>query len=233
MTPSVIHRIATRLAAARNNAWRFGVGSLVAYSALMGGVAQAETLVPNTSTWRWLHPTDGVDPAKADEDFHSTFYAADFDDSKWNEGKDQPGATGGFGYGEVGESGAALKGVDIGLPESENRRNAYFRLKFTTKKDFDKLVLKCQRDDGIIVYLDGKEVVRDNVDAEKKDTFELDANTTVGGDDEKRLNTFPLKTKLLAGEHILAISLHNRGRESSDLRLAEVSLATAEPAKVD
>lgn len=190
--------------------------------------ASAQVLVPNTSAWRFLHPTDGVDPAKEVKDFHTTFYTLEFDDSKWKTGKDKPGPHGGFGYGEEG-----FEGVDLGLPELENRKTAYLRLKFKTDKDYEKLVLKCQRDDGIIVYLDGKEVLRDNITrgllglGQSKAAYSLMAQDTIAAEDETKVNSYPLPVKLPAGEHILAISLHNRGEGSSDLRIAEISLEVA------
>lgn len=178
-----------------------------------------QTIVPNNSTWKWLHPTDGVDPATADEDFHKTFFLMDFDDSKWKSGKDKAGDAGGFGYGDP------EPGVDMGRPEDgANRKTAYLRLKFKTEKDFENLVFKCQRDDAIIVYLDGKEVLRDNVEKNAKDAYSLFAEQTIANENETKLNEFPLKVKLPAGEHILAISLHNREGGSSDLRIAEISL---------
>jgi hypothetical protein len=190
-----------------------------------GMMAHAQTLVPDTSTWKWLHPTDGVDPAKADEDFHQTFFKLDFDDSKWNTGADKPGPHGGFGYGEEG-----FEGVDMGTPEMfENRLSAYLRLKFTTYEDCENLILKCQRDDGIIVYLDGKEVVRDNM-PRGRDKYDMVAEEIISGEGETMVHSFPISEKLAAGDHILAISLHNRGRGednsgSSDLRIAEISLS--------
>jgi hypothetical protein len=197
---------------------------------LLFSVARAEVIVPNNSTWKWLHPTDGKDPAKDDEDFHKTFYTADFDDSKWKEGKDQPGPQGGFGYGAVTKGGEELefKGVDIGEPEEQNRKTAYFRLKFKTSKPFEMLKLKCQRDDGLIVYLDGKEVGRNNMPP-KGEGYDLFTNDdqVVGGDAEVEVVSIPFKAKLEPGEHILAISLHNRANGSTDLRIAEISLETA------
>ena len=71
--------------------------SLVCWGA---NVVRAEVLVPVGSTWKWLHSSEGVDPAGDDEDFHTTFYTADFDDSKWKSGKDKAGPHGGFGYGD-------------------------------------------------------------------------------------------------------------------------------------
>jgi hypothetical protein len=201
--------------------------SLAAVLGLACG-ASAQVLVPSTSTWRFLHPTDGVDPANAIKDFHTTFYTPEFDDSKWKTGKDKPGPHGGFGYGEEG-----FEGVDLGLPEPENRKTAYFRLKLKTDKDSDNLVFKCQRDDGIIVYLDGKEVLRDNIArgllglGQGKEAYGLMAQDTVAGEDETKVNSYPLRVRLPAGEHILAISLHNRDGGSSDLRIAEISLEVA------
>jgi hypothetical protein len=188
--------------------------------------AQAEVIVPNNSTWKWLHPTDGKDPAKDNADFHTKFYKVDFDDSKWNEGKDKPGPTGGFGYGEEN-----FDYVNIGEPAPENRKTAYFRLKFKTEKAFEFLKFKCQRDDGVIVYLDGKEVARENV-PKADEANDLFADKTIGSDeipDETEVVTIPIMQKLEPGEHILAISLHNRGpigdEYSSDLRIAEISLS--------
>jgi hypothetical protein len=202
---------------------------LIAISAILcaGQWLQAEVLVPVGSTWKWHHSTDGVDPASTDEDFHTTFYLADFDDSAWKSGADTAGPHGGFGYGEED-----FTGVDIGLPQDPNqRKTAYFRLKFKTDKENEKLVLKCQRDDAIIVYIDGKEVMRDNVPADAKEAFDLFATQAYGGDDETEVHSFPLDLKLPAGDHILAISLHNRPQGSSDLRIAEISLETATAGK--
>ncbi len=189
---------------------------------IVGGTtwAHAEVLVPPTSEWKYLHPTDGKDPAKAQADFHKTFFKAEFDDASWKSGKDSAGESGGFAYGEE-----EFKGVDLGQPEKpEDRKTAYFRLKFKTTEPQKNLVLKCRRDDAIIVYIDGQEVLRDNV-PEGENAYDLFATATV--EEEAKLNTFPLKIELPAGDHILAISVHNRAEGSSDLRLGEVSLETA------
>jgi hypothetical protein len=184
---------------------------------------QAEVLVPPCSTWKWLHPTDGVDPATDDEDFHETFFLDSFDDSAWNEDRDSCGPHGGFGYGDPN-----FTGIDLGQPEAiEDRNSAYFRIKFRTLHAYDRVELTCQRDDGLIVYLDGKEVGRDNVDAEAEDAYALKAERTIGGEAERTVVTIPLEGPVAAGEHLLAISLHNRAAGSSDLRLAEITLRSA------
>src|SRR5215207_10748402 len=83
----------------------------------LGTVAQAaDVVVPSGSEWKWLHPTDGKDPAGANAEFHKTFMKADFDDSSWKTAKDSAGPHGGFGYGEED-----FTGQDIGTPSSANR----------------------------------------------------------------------------------------------------------------
>jgi hypothetical protein len=185
--------------------------------ALVATAALADEIVPVGSEWKWLHPTDGVDPATTVPDFHKTFMKADFDDSKWNTAKDSAGTHGGFAYGEDN-----FTGQDIGTPAPENRKSAYFRHKFKTDKGFKDLVLKLQRDDGIIVYLDGKEVGRDNVGG-ADDKYDLYAADSVGSKEKDPIE-LKLEGEMEPGDHILAISLHNRSGGSSDLRIAEISL---------
>ncbi len=175
--------------------------------------------MPVGSTWQWLHPTDDTDPATADADFHTTFFNLDYDDSHWQSGKDSAGAEGGFGYGDP-------VGVDIGQPGPANRKTAYFRHTFKSDAAFDILVISMQWDDGVIIYLDGVEVGRDNVGpgAEAYDLYAVKNNwrsETV----ETAVRHILLSGMLAAGEHVLAISLHNRPPGSSDLRIAEISLA--------
>jgi len=189
-----------------------------AWLSLAVGAQAADEIVAVGSEWKWLHPTDGVDPESSVKDFHKTFMKADFDDSKWNTAKDSAGPNGGFAYGE-----SNFTGQDIGLPAAENRFSAYFRHKFKSEKGFKDLVLKLQRDDGIIVYLDGKEVGRDNVGG-ADDAYKLSAADSVGGDEKKPIE-LKLEGELGPGDHILAISLHNRSGGSTDLRIAEISLS--------
>lgn len=193
-------------------------------------LAQDKELIAPVSEWRWLHPTDGVDPGKENKEFHKTWFKPDFDDAKWKQDKDAVGMHGGFGYGEED-----FTGVDIGLPDADDpvdttkpirRRTAYFRHAFETEKECPALLLKLQRDDGIIVYLDGKEVLRDGM-GKQDDAYELMAAETTSGEDETRLREYKLKGPLRPGKHLLAISLHNRPGGSTDLRIAEISLSEA------
>lgn len=176
-----------------------------------------QVIVPVGSTFRWLHPTDGTDPSAEDRDFHATFCSLDYDDSHWQEGRDAAGSDGGFGYGDAVE-------VAFERPVEEHRKTAYFRHAFKTDVAMKNLTISLQRDDGIIVYLDGEEVGRDNV-GNAEEAHDLFAKDVISGSQETKVNRFELTGRLPPGEHVLAISLHNRSGGSSDLRIAEISLS--------
>ncbi len=181
----------------------------------------AATLIPPGAEWRWLHPTDGTDPETNVPQFHASFFKADFDDSSWNSGRDGEGTTGGFGYGE-----AWFTGLDIEKPKKGNRHSAYFRCRFTTTGAHSHLELRCQRDDGLIVYLDGKEFGRDNMPKEPA-AYQLHALESVYSE-EQQIYRIPLSGGIDAGDHVLAISLHNQSDTSSDLRIGDISLVAVE-----
>ena len=184
-----------------------------------------DIVVPPTSEWRWLHPLNGADPAEGDPDFHDTFFRLEFDDHEWPTGQDSEGAEGGFGYGDE-----RPELVDIGTPsEKPLGKSAYFRHHFTTTKKFTNLELRCQRDDGIIIYLDGKEVARDNVE-DGEEAYLLPATSNVGQKMEETTVQIPLEGLILEpGEHVLSISLHNTEKPSSDLRIGGITLLGSHP----
>ncbi len=179
--------------------------------------SETETvLVPASAAWRWLHPQDGKDPADTVPDFHRKFFLPDFDDTSW---KQNAGGMGGFGY-----SDAFKVGVDIGKPvEGSHRHTAYFRHAFTTDAEASHLVLRCWRDDGIVVYLDGREVLRDNVEP-GPEGYLLPAMQTMSGHNDGLELQFPIAGSLAPGPHLLAISLHNTANASSDLLLGGIKL---------
>jgi hypothetical protein len=174
--------------------------------------------IAKNAQWKWHHPGDGADPEKTTPGFHKNFPLPGFDDSKWNASAMQGH---GFGYGK------GFAGVDIGLPPDGKRRTAYFRCHFTTVAPLKGLELRARRDDGLIAYLDGKEIVRDNV-SDGPDAWKLDALQGVNEDEIELTMVWPLANELPAGDHVLAISLHNIGGSSSDLRLSGVTLVEPE-----
>lgn len=106
---------------------------------------------------------------------------------------------------------------------------AYFAKDFTV--DFstlsDNMELGVMRDDGIIVYLNGEEVVRDNMPAGAV-TFNTFSSTTIDGAAESVYNLFSIpKSKFVNGVNRLSIELHNRSTTSSDLRIDAYLKTTA------
>ena len=175
-------------------------------------------IIPADATWKWLHPSDGKDPAAGTPGFHETFFLPGFDDAAWNAGAMQGD---GFGYGE------GFAGVDIGTPVPAHRHTAYFRHRFRTDKPLTQLEIRAQRDDGVIIYFDGKPVCRDNM-KEGPEAWLLAAGEPVSDADEGVTLAWPVPGELPAGDHVLAISVHNVSGSSSDLRLGGVSLVVLE-----
>lgn len=174
--------------------------------------------------WTYLHPIRGVDPADAQPDFHTQFYQVEFNDKAWLKTPPEFDPAHGFSYGQPNEQQSAKQPLDMGVPENpQHRMSAYIRVRFVLQEAHDDLVFHCHRDDGLIIYLDGKEVARDNVH-DGDEAFDLFAAQTVSGDDEKKIHGYPLQVAVSPGDHVLAISLHNRGGGSSDLSIGAISL---------
>lgn len=98
---------------------------------------------------------------------------------------------------------------------------AYFTKNFTVNlSDLSATMeLGVMRDDGIIVYLNGEEVVRDNMPTGVI-TYNTFSSTTVDGSSESVYNIFSIpKSKFVQGVNKIAIELHNRSVSSSDLRM--------------
>jgi len=106
---------------------------------------------------------------------------------------------------------------------------AYFAKDFTVDLSTlsDTMELGVMRDDGIIVYLNGEEVIRDNMPAGAV-TFNTFSSTTIDGAAESVYNIFSIpKSKFVNGVNRFSIELHNRSTTSSDLRIDAYLKTTA------
>lgn len=98
---------------------------------------------------------------------------------------------------------------------------AYFAKDFNVNLSTlsDDMELGVMRDDGIVVYLNGEEVVRDNMPAGTI-TFNTLSSTTIDGAAENVYNIFSIpKSKFINGVNRISVELHNRSATSSDLRI--------------
>lgn len=120
-----------------------------------------------------------------------------------------------IGNGPLGYGDPVTTTINSGLT------TAYFAKDFTVDLSTlsDTMELGVMRDDGIIVYLNGEEVVRDNMPAGAV-TFNTFSSTTIDGAAESVYNIFSIpKSKFVNGVNRFSIELHNRSTTSSDLRI--------------
>ncbi|WP_264524409.1 PhoX family protein [Flavobacterium sp. N502536] len=170
--------------------------SITALLLITNSVIQAQTIVFDKGS-SWSYDDKGVQLA---DQWKNT----DFDISAWKSGN------GPLGYGDP---------VTTTITKPLNA--AYFTKDFTVNlSDLSATMeLGVMRDDGIIVFLNGVEVVRDNMPAGAIDYNTL-SSTTVDGANESIYNIFSIpKSKFVQGVNRISIELHNRGASSSDLRV--------------
>lgn len=163
-------------------------------------VAHAEprrvVFVPAGSVWRYL--ADGTDLKEA-------WRAPGFEDAKWPSGPAQ------LGYGDGDEK------TVIRTEKPPHPITAYFRSEFQVPADaaYSRLTLRMVRDDGAVVYLNGEEIVRDNL-PEGTILFSTPASDTT--DAENVFRSYLLDPAVLvAGRNVLAVEVHQAGATSSDV----------------
>ncbi len=149
-------------------------------------------LVPMASTWRYLD--SGVDPGPSWMD-------PGFDDGAWKVGTSM------FGW---GDDAATFLGNHS---DDEAPTVTWYRTTFsvTGAASIGELGIQIARDDGAAVYLNGVEVLRDNL-PEGALTGSTQALEVVSGGDEEQLLRAPIDSgPLVEGTNTLAVSLHQSG----------------------
>jgi len=132
----------------------------------------------------------------------------DFDDNTWSSGSGQ------LGYGDGDEATV----VSFGADPRNKHITTYFRHQFDVASlPSGPLSLRVQRDDGVVVYLNGAEVFRDNM-PDGVITSDTLASSSVGGSAESALqSTFVNPGSFVLGSNILAVEIHQVARGSSDI----------------
>lgn len=158
------------------------------------------TILARGETWQWLHPTDGTDPNTVNTKFNTTWFTSSYN----NTPAFRPAAPGILGYGVINLQPGIIS--DIGTPEDVTTRfSAYFRKTVTLAKAEENVSAEILADDGAIIYIDGKEVKRVNMSPDEPDVYTLGALAT-GSEDGTTIVDIG---NLAAGQHLIAISLHN------------------------
>ena len=84
-------------------------------------------------------------------------------------------------------------------------------------KSTPNFILRLMRDDGAVVYLNGKEIARSNM-PQGTITEKSYASQVVGGKDETRVFEFVVSPKhLREGENVIAAEVHQIHQQSSDI----------------
>jgi hypothetical protein len=163
-----------------------------------------QNLVEINSAWRYLD--DGSDQG-------TEWRQAGFDDATWPTGN----AKLGYGDGDVATT------VSFGGDPNNVFATTYFRHEFNVLDSdiVDQLGLSVIRDDGVAVYLNGVEILRDGLLPDA--TFDQLATQQVIDEAESipvtadiHLNSLPAET-VISGINVLASEIHQAGANSTDI----------------
>ena len=161
---------------------------------------ESSTLIEAGALWKYLD--DGSDQELG-------WITIDFDDSGWGNGNAE------LGYGDGDETTV----VSYGLDEDQKYITTYFRKEFFVDivDDFHNLNLRLLRDDGAIVYLNGNEVVRDNMPSGIIN-YDTPATDAVAFGEEDIFFDWSISGDLLQnGQNIIAVEIHQVDESSSDI----------------
>lgn len=161
----------------------------------VGADFEPKVVIASGSEWKYFDKGAGRD---------ANWMKPDFADDAWSKGAAQ------LGYGDRDEA-TAISNDSAGYP------TYYFRQRFEVidPAKLKPLVVRLLRDDGAIVYLNGEEIIRDNMPegSISHDTF---ASSTTPA--ENGFHVYDLSTeKLQAGENVIAVEVHQADAESSDV----------------
>ena len=164
------------------------------------GESENITLIEEGSSWKYLD--NGSNQG-------SDWLEISFNDDDWNIGYAE------LGYGDGDETTV----VGYGDDEEDKYITTYFRHAFIcdNSEDIQSLTIRLKRDDGAVIYLNGDEVVRNNmpVGLISYNTF---ASDYVSSDEEEIFLSWSFSNDLLQnGENLIAVEIHQVSESSSDI----------------
>lgn len=167
------------------------------YTFTVEGTGTETPMIAAGGVWSYLDT--GVDQGAA-------WYGVGFDYSTWASGNAE------LGYGDGGEATV----VSFGGDSANKYPTTYFKKSFTASASDAAnatLVMRALRDDGMVVYIDGVEVWRDNMPTGIISYTTLSSSTI----SEPEWIEFKILNILSAGSHEISVEIHQRSAGSSDL----------------
>jgi hypothetical protein len=157
------------------------------------------SIFPNGSNWKYLD--NGTDQGSA-------WYATSFNDGSWASGNGE------LGYGDGDETTV----IGYGGNASAKYPTTYFRKTFsvTTSPSYTAYALKLKRDDGIIVYINGSEVYRENMPTSGVN-YTTYASTNCADDGGSIWTATIPASIIVSGTNVIAAEIHQTNATSSDL----------------
>lgn len=159
-----------------------------------------DIIIPIGAKWRYLD--DGSNQ-------ETSWTELLFDDSLWNSGNAE------LGYGDGGEATVVSYGPDA----HSKYITTYFRKHFTVEDTsiYKKLKIRIQRDDGAVIYLNGKEIYRTNM-PQGIILYKTLASKPVNGFEESSYENFTIDSSvLISGHNVIAVEIHQVKPSSSDI----------------
>jgi hypothetical protein len=163
--------------------------------------ATQKLIIPEKSEWKYLD--DGSNQ-------ETQWRMPEFDDSTWNNGE------GMLGYDTNNNTDFGTQ-ISFGSNSSFKHVTYYFRKEFEVvdKDKYLELEIKLMIDDGAVVYLNGQEVIRQNMPGGDI-TYATFANVIVG---TLEISYHLIDASILKnGTNVIAVEVHQCNRTSSDLR---------------
>jgi acid phosphatase type 7 len=154
------------------------------------------TLIPAGSSWKYLdngsnQGTNWTDPS--------------FNDASWASGNAE------LGYGDGDEATV----VSYGNSATNKHITTYFRKTFNISNTYSSYTLRVKRDDGIVVYINGTQVFRDNLNASFD--YQTLANTNASDDGASWIESTIGSGALQAGNNVIAVEIHQVTAASTDI----------------
>jgi hypothetical protein len=186
------------------------------FLAVSTGSEHVETLVAEGSMWRYLD--DGSNQG-------TNWTRRDFDDRSWKEGAAR------LGYGDADVNTT----VSYGTNASKKNITTYFRRPFAVEglKNYSGFAAGIVRDDGAVVWINGREVFRSNMPSTAIHSA-TKASSTVSGANEFAFFDYDIPVAaLVEGTNVVAVEIHQINATSPDIgfdfKLTATALVMASP----